>query len=258
MKKFPLIIIAVCLVLCLETSVAAQTPPWLYTNGIPVNSSYPILINGSFYTPIRPVATSLGFDVGWDQARLAAALNWQGNVLEVYANSKVMIINGEPVDMARPSQLTSGTLYVPLRAFAECLGVGVTYSSLTNNVYLHSSWSEKHAARFSSSVLETLVLREHSYIRVTIKNTTNTTQHIIPVVRELSGKLDFATWINISDGKSLTFLRPGEEYITILSLPTWAYSTENVEIIWVDSTKFRGRDPQAFSLLTMYLSLNVN
>lgn len=258
MKKFPLIIIAVCLVFCLEASVAAQAPPWLYTNGIPVNSPIPILINGSFYAPIRPLAISLGFEVGWDQAKFAAALNWQGNILEVYANSKVMIINGEPVNMARPSQLNSGTLYVPLRAFSECLGVGVTYSYLTNNVYLNSSWSERQPARFISSSLETLVQREHSYIRVTIKNTTNTTQHIIPVVRELSGKLDFATWININDGKPLTFLRAGEEYTTILSLPTWAYTTENVEIIWVDSTKFRGRDPQAFSLLTMYLSLNVN
>lgn len=258
LKKFPLIIIAMWLAFFVVNSVAAQSAPWLYTNGIPVNSPLPVLINKSFYAPIRPVATSLGFEVGWDQAKLAAALNWQGNILEVYANSKVMIINGEPIEMIRPTILNSGTLYVPVRAFAECLGVGVTYSPITHNVYLNSSWSGNEVAKYTSPALEARVVREHSYIRVTIKNTTNVTQHAIPIVRDYAGKLDFATWIDISDGKPLTFLRPWEEYVTILSLPAWAYNTEYVEIMWVDSTKFRGRDPQTFSLLTMYLSLNIN
>lgn len=258
MKKFPLIIIALSLVLSVLNSVSAQSPPWLYTNGVPVDCPLPVLMKQSFYAPIRPVATSLGFEVGWDQTKLAAALVWQGNVLEVYANSTVMIINGEPVEMVLPTLLGDGILYVPLRAFAECLGVGVTYSPLTSNVYLHSSWSEKQTAKFTSPTLDVLVFANESYIKVTIRNTTNVTQHAIPIVRDFSGKLDFATWVDISDGKPLTFLRPWEEYVTMLSLPSWAYNTENVEIIWVDSTKFRGRDPQAFSLLTMYVSLNTN
>ena len=258
MKKFPLIIIVACLAFFVVNSSAAQSLPWLYTNGVPVNSPLPLLINQSFYAPIRPVATSLGFEVGWDQARLAAALLWQGNRLEVYANSKIIIINGEPIEMTSPTFLNSGTLYVPLRAFAECLGVGVTYSALTNNVYLNSPWSEKKDANFAAPGLDARVVSERAYVRVTIKNTSNVTLHAIPIVRDFSGRLDFATWIDTSDGKPLTFLRPWEEYDTILTFPTWAYNTEYVEIMWVDSTKFRGRDPQVFSLLTMYLSLNTN
>ncbi|MDP3488062.1 MAG: hypothetical protein Q8S19_09055 [Bacillota bacterium] len=82
MKKFPLIIIVVCLACFVVNSGVTQSAPWLYTNGIPVNSPLPVLINKSFYAPIRPVATSLGFEVSWDQAKVAAALIWQGNILE--------------------------------------------------------------------------------------------------------------------------------------------------------------------------------
>lgn len=257
MKKCPYIALII-LALWTGSFVSAQAPPWLYTNGIPVASPPPLVVKNSFYAPIRPLATSLGFEVGWDQTNLAALMAWEGNLLYVYADSPFVTVNGQLVELPKPTILDKGILYVPLRDFAECLGVAVNYSYKTNNVYLYSAWSEEQNARVTSANLQAVVTKEQSLIKVTMLNTSNITQHTIPVVRDGSGKLDFAAWIDLKDSKPLTLLRPKEEYNTLLGLPSWAYEAEFVEIIWVDSTRFRGRDPQSYSLLTLYVSLTGN
>jgi len=239
-------------------AASASAPPWLYINGMPVATTPPMVVEGSFYTPIRHLATELGFIVGWNEGLKAAELHWEGNVILVHANSPIIQVNGEPIMLSKSTLLTKGTLYIPLRAWAEALGIGVKYSASTEHVYLYSSWAATRATNFASGILEASVHKQDNLVRVKLCNTSSAIQHAIPIVRDATGRLDFAAWMDLNEGKPLTFLLPGAQYDTVLGLPAWAFDTEFVEIIWVDSTKFRGRDPESCSLLTLYVSLKEN
>ena len=126
----------------------------------------PFIIDGTTYLPIRAVASALGLDVGWEQEtqtiRLTsggeAAFGEPGSSVPVVPEGAVLysveavlkypgitiLLDGEtlvPKDVTGKVVdpfVIDGTTYLPIRAVASALGLGVDWDGSTKTVLLYS------------------------------------------------------------------------------------------------------------------------
>lgn len=156
------------------SAVRGNVQKTLYYNGIKItldgnaviphdaNGTYvePFIIDGTTYLPVRAVAKTVGLNVGWDGETNTVILSDEGFTNSVpvpeavplygyvektlvYTDIKITVngaslvpkdANGNYVE----SFIIDGTTYLPVRAVASFLGLGVEWDGSTNTVILSS------------------------------------------------------------------------------------------------------------------------
>ena len=94
-----------------------------------VDTPAPFINKGVTMVPLRYVAEQLDADVKWDQATKSVRIidDITGSTIIVKLNSTVATIDGKQQNMNSAPVVKDGSVYIPLRAVAELLGVEVNY-----------------------------------------------------------------------------------------------------------------------------------
>ena len=105
--------------------------------GTPViNDVAPIARNNRTMLPIRFVAEALGARVDWDAASQKVTITRDTLVIEIFLNSDVAYVNGQPVQLDSPAFAENNRTYLPLRFVAENLGATVEWEQATQRVII--------------------------------------------------------------------------------------------------------------------------
>jgi len=105
--------------------------------GAPVsNDVAPIIENDRTMLPARFVAESLGAYVAWDNAQRKVTIHKNLTMIEIYIDSDIAYINGNPVTLDSPAFIRNDRTYTPVRFIAEALGATVEWNELLRQVII--------------------------------------------------------------------------------------------------------------------------
>ena len=112
MRNVMLVVVLACLA---AVSVAADTPVWVYVNGVAQSYSPAAVLRGSsVYVPLRAGAASLGLTVKWHADSHAAQICTPSGCTIIRQSEGIMV---------------SGSLLVPLRRMGEATGAAVQWDA---------------------------------------------------------------------------------------------------------------------------------
>lgn len=104
-----------------------------------VNDVAPIIRGERTMLPIRFVAEALGATVAWDGILQKVTITKGEDVIDIYINSAVAFVNGNPVDLDSSAFIENSRTYLPLRFVAENLGADVHWNAETKEVTVISN-----------------------------------------------------------------------------------------------------------------------
>ncbi len=100
------------------------------------NDVAPIIVNDRTMLPARFVAESLGAYVAWDEAQRKVTIHKNLTMIEIYIDSDIAYINGNPVTLDSPAFIRNDRTYTPIRFIAEALGATVEWNELLRQVII--------------------------------------------------------------------------------------------------------------------------
>ena len=137
MKKAAAIIIMLALVLS-GICAAATEDIKVVVNGSRVNfaDTEPFIENGRTLVPMRAIFEALGAEVVWNTwTRSTDTYDPMTNTsIVITADSDVMLVNGEEVQLDVPAKIVNGRTVVPVRAVAEGMTAKVEWDAQTSTV----------------------------------------------------------------------------------------------------------------------------
>src|SRR5690606_1478576 len=101
----------------------------------------PVIQNDRTLVPIRPIAETLGFEVGWDAGALKVGLQKQTNQVELVIGQKIAQRNGESLELEVPAQIINDRTMVPLRFIVEALEYEVDWQEQNRIVQITDALS---------------------------------------------------------------------------------------------------------------------
>lgn len=106
--------------------------------------------NGTILVPLRAIAEKVGGDVAWDDATKTVTITTDDTVIEITPSSMTALVNGVPVEMNLPANVTCGRTYVPLRFLAEALGLETELDSENGTVDIEDGASDNDSTGTST------------------------------------------------------------------------------------------------------------
>ncbi len=100
------------------------------------NDVAPIIEKDRTMLPARFVAESLGAYVAWDNAQRKVTIHKNLTMIEIYIDSDIAYINGNPVTLDSPAFIRNDRTYTPVRFVAEALGATVEWNELLRQVVI--------------------------------------------------------------------------------------------------------------------------
>ena len=94
----------------------------------------PYIKDGRTLAPLRAVLEGLGMKVDWNDATKTITATKDSTTIQVSLNSDTAYVNGEAKTIDVPAQITREISFVPVRFFAEELGMTVNWDSNTRTV----------------------------------------------------------------------------------------------------------------------------
>jgi polyhydroxyalkanoate synthesis regulator phasin len=82
---------------------------------------------GTTLVPVRAITEGMGAEVSWDAATQTATITKGDTVVKITANSTSVTVNGVPVEISQPAEVSCNRTYVPLRFLAELFHFDVTW-----------------------------------------------------------------------------------------------------------------------------------
>ena len=98
------------------------------------NDVAPIIKDSRTVLPIKLVASTLGAEVGWNQAEQAVTIANADTTIVIYINETTALVNGEEVELAVPAFIENSRTYLPVRFVSEYLGAEVQWDGATSTV----------------------------------------------------------------------------------------------------------------------------
>lgn len=98
----------------------------------------PLIEDGRTLVPMRGFLTALGADIDWEQKSRTAIAIMNGVRIEAPIDSAAARVDGRVVPLAVPPRLIEGRTMVPLRFFAEELGLSVIWDEESQTVFVSS------------------------------------------------------------------------------------------------------------------------
>jgi hypothetical protein len=126
---FFLVLICLCLSFCLPVNALNnQIFITLKVNGKYIKTDAPPYIkNGRTYVSLRFIGEALGADVCWVKEEKKALVITQKSLMELFAEKKEILINGEKHNMDSSIEISNSRAMVPLRFISETLGCKVDW-----------------------------------------------------------------------------------------------------------------------------------
>ena len=122
------------------------------------NETYPFILNGTTYVPIRAIAELFNANIGWNESSNTVSINTTGESAKLTHTPRItqaltdynigakkgtkLVINGVEVipkdanGNIKDIYVANGTTYVPVRAVSGALGLPITWSDKTNSVFI--------------------------------------------------------------------------------------------------------------------------
>ena len=122
------------------------------------NETYPFILNGTTYVPIRAIAELFNANIDFNEKTNTVSINTIGERAKLTHTPRIhqalidsninvkkgtkLVVNGievVPKDVngnTKDIYISNGTTYVPVRAVSEALGLPITWSSITNSVFI--------------------------------------------------------------------------------------------------------------------------
>ncbi len=86
----------------------------------PDNASvFPQIVNSRTLVPVRFISENFGAEVGWDAATKTVMIKAGGKEIYMQIGHKMLVVNGEPIEMDVTPQIIEGRTMIPLRALCE-------------------------------------------------------------------------------------------------------------------------------------------
>lgn len=121
------------------------TPVTIHVNGeyLPCDVD-PIIQNGRTLMPMRAAAEAIGANVAWDNATRCVTVQKSDTLAYFFVGSNTYYVNDAAMTSDVPAQIIDGRTMLPLRDFAEALGVRVDWDQYHLDVGL-STTGEKYS-----------------------------------------------------------------------------------------------------------------
>lgn len=96
----------------------------------------PLMENGQFFVPLRPVLEAMGANVAWDRDTNTAAACLPGVTLVVADGAEFARVNGSDLPLVAAAEIKNGRLIVPLQIILEASGAQSTWDSAAQTLEL--------------------------------------------------------------------------------------------------------------------------
>lgn len=98
----------------------------------------PFISNSRTLVPIRFIIEAIGGEVNWNNDLRIVTINYNGNIIELPIDSKIIKINESNLEIDQASIINGDRTYVPIRFVAENLGMNVNYIDETREIEIIS------------------------------------------------------------------------------------------------------------------------
>jgi hypothetical protein len=99
----------------------------------------PYIRSGRTLVPMKRVFELFGSTPVWNNTERSVTATRGGDTIKLYIGKKTAYINGSPVVLDVPAEISAGRTMVPLRFVAEALGCYVDWDSQSQTVVIKSS-----------------------------------------------------------------------------------------------------------------------
>jgi len=146
MKRFIKFLLAFCILLVTPGTAWSEQGPGLLLNGkfFPGDAGLR-LEKGITMVQIRPLAEALGAEVNYRSGDYKVTVKLGNKYIIFTIGSNKAVVNGQEVQLARPTRVEGGRTQVPLRAVAEALNYNVTWNAKAHLINLSSPDAKKIA-----------------------------------------------------------------------------------------------------------------
>ncbi|PKM95878.1 MAG: hypothetical protein CVU84_03495 [Firmicutes bacterium HGW-Firmicutes-1] len=108
--------------------------PYLYKNNEKIKieqnaNTTPIIIDSRTYIPARALIENLGGTIAWEEKSKTVTLKYNNSTLVLTADSKTALLDGELINIKTPLTIRNGRTYLPVRFFADTMGVALVWDS---------------------------------------------------------------------------------------------------------------------------------
>ncbi len=117
---------------------------WVLTTNIDIDGYTipsdvaPYIKDGRTLAPVRAILEALGMNVNWDTATRTVTATKDGTSIQVIIDNHIAYINGEAKELDVAPEITRDRTFVPVRFFAEALGLTVEWDAYTKTVVITS------------------------------------------------------------------------------------------------------------------------
>lgn len=126
-KKLIIVMMLVVNVICVGAAYEVPVCVTVNNNYIKMKNE-PFLENGVTYVPLRFLSDVFDArDVSWDAKTKKASVLYGDTRIVVTENSEIAVVGNEKVKMNGPAVIRHGSMYVPVRFFAESFGADVSW-----------------------------------------------------------------------------------------------------------------------------------
>jgi len=165
MKKLarPLLI-SICLIASLSSSVVASGASPIYIDNRPVVTSLkPINVQGNTLVPLRMITEELGCDVTYNAAQKKVEVKRDTATIELWIGQHQAKVNGQTAVLEVAPLIKEGSTMVPLRFLATALGFDISYDAVEKTIKLNTAnvVEGKNTAPGSSTVAQTPVAADN-------------------------------------------------------------------------------------------------
>ncbi|WP_158301829.1 WG repeat-containing protein [Paenibacillus mesophilus] len=125
------------------TSLGAQSGEELRIelNSRPVKPA-PVVHDGTAFVPFRSALEQLGLTVEWSEKEKSIQGANDRYRIKLFLGSRQGYVNDKAVTLEHPPELSQGTVFVPLRFIAECVGGSVGWDEETKTIKLMTTDEE--------------------------------------------------------------------------------------------------------------------
>lgn len=148
MKRLFIVLLSVVLCLSFTTGCGAEGAevkisfqigsPTMTVNGVekPIDGegTVPVITDGRTLLPIRAVIEELGGAVGWDGETRTVALELNGDIILMQADSNTAFLNEEARSLDVAPAIINGRTMLPIRFVAESFNLNVEWDGETQTV----------------------------------------------------------------------------------------------------------------------------
>lgn len=111
----------------------------------------PTMKNNRVYLPMRAAAEALGANVSWDNSNRCVSVQKGDTLAYFFVGSKTYYVNDTAMQSDVAPKVTNGRTMLPIRVFAEALGVDVNWDSDLLDVELYTG-ADVYIPQLSNSI----------------------------------------------------------------------------------------------------------